>query len=72
MQISLDYLSVTHRFVLLSNDVQCEVTNLFDVDGDEILADDESPEEATAAVVHLPSGLWLSIDLTMLRLPTLN
>ena len=72
MQISLDYLSTKHRFALLSDNVQCEVTNLFDVDGDEILPDDEDPEEATAAVVHLPSGLWLSIDLTMLKLPNLH
>jgi hypothetical protein len=38
----------------------CEITNMFDRDGDET----ERSDEAVSAVAALPSGQWAAIDLT--------
>lgn len=36
----------------------CPVTNLFDLDGDEIY----EPADACSAVIQLPNGCWLAVE----------
>ena len=40
----------------------CEVTNLFDEEGDEL--DDDAPEWPTSAVAKTPDGQWLAMTLS--------
>ena len=53
----LDKIYATIEF----NGVQCPVTNMFDIDGDE-LSDDDTVEQVCRVVAMLPDGNWLGID----------
>lgn len=50
---------ITNRLALASDDRLCEITNLFDSDGEET----DDPDEATSAVVRYDDGKWFSLSL---------
>jgi len=59
--LDVAFLQLSHGLVILDDGRVCEITQMFDRFGDET----EDPSQAMAAVARLPSGNWLSIDLSM-------
>ncbi len=51
--------NVQARQALASDDRLCEITNLYDSDGEET----NDPDEATGAVVRYDDGKWFSLSL---------
>lgn len=64
---------MTHKMycTIEVNGVECPVTNLFDIDGNE-LAETATLGEATRAVVLLPDGQWMVTEIDIDELRPLN
>jgi|JI8StandDraft_1071087.scaffolds.fasta_scaffold323891_2 hypothetical protein len=58
--INIIAINVHARLALASDDTECEITTLFDADGEE--TDDE--DEAVAAVIRYADNSWFSIELS--------
>ncbi len=58
--IDIESVNTKARIAFTDDGQLCEITNLFDADGDETAGADE----AVAAVVKLPDGRWAAVDLT--------
>lgn len=66
--IVIQAVNVRGRLALTADGVECEITNLLDIDGDET----DDADAAESAVAALPDGRWAWIKLSEFEPATVN